>query len=95
MPQSADATSTEHGSAAASRTASTGEVTLGSLLEVSHHLAPDDVVPTVVAHCAAVGMTDVIVLLVDLDQRLLVPVGTAGDPVDIDEALPGRVFRTQ
>ena len=91
MPQSASATST----ASRSDVASDGEVVLGSLLEVAHRLAPDDVVPTVAAHFAAVGMTDVVVLLVDLDQRVLVPAGAPGEPVEIDGTLPGQVFRTQ
>lgn len=54
--------------------------------------------PTVVAHFAALGMTEVAVYLVDLDQRLLVPLGgesAPADRLDIDGTLPGRVFRTK
>ena len=77
---------------------STTEVALGSLLEVSHRLAPDDVVPTVVRHLVAIGMNDPALYVVDLGQRLLVPLadgGPAGEPLEIDATLAGSVFRTQ
>jgi hypothetical protein len=75
---------------------SVGEDVLGSLLEVSHRMAPDDVVPAVAAHLSVLGMTDVVVYLVDLDQRLLVPAGVVpAEPLDIDSTVPGSVFRTQ
>ena len=48
---------------------------------------------------AILGMTDVALYLVDLDQRLLIPIGpgetATGEPLDIDGTLPGQVFRTQ
>jgi hypothetical protein len=96
VPQSTKITSTQIGAEAPCPPASDGEVVLGSLLEAAHRLAPDDVVPTVAQHLGALGFADVTVYLVDLDQRLLVPVGTApADPVDIDSTVPGQVFRTQ
>lgn len=70
-----------------------------SLLEAAHRLAPDDVVLTVGAHLHRLGMTEVSISLVDLDQRLLIPVGEAGatdeKPFDIDTTSPGRAFRTK
>ena len=76
-----------------------GEVVIGSLLEQSHRMAPDDVAPTVVRHLASLGMADAAIFLVDLDQRLLVPVERSVDPsaesLDIEDTLPGKVFRTQ
>jgi hypothetical protein len=80
-------------------TPSHGEVVIGSLLEVSHRLAPDDVAPTVSTHCSSLGMTDVAIYVVDLDQRLLVRVGDRQDvddePQAIDGTRAGRAFRTQ
>ena len=71
---------------------------LGSLLEVSHRLAPDDVAPTVAAHLGQVGMADVALYLVDLDQRRLVHLGppdaTSHEPLDIEATPAGQAFRT-
>ena len=67
---------------------------MGALLARAHRLAPDDVVPTVARHLASLGMDDAVLFLVDLSQRLLVPL-TDGEPIDIDASLPGTVFRTQ
>ncbi len=77
---------------------SAAELVLGSLLEAGHRLAPDEVVPTVAAHFAALGMIDLAVYLVDLDQRLLVPLAadsTPADRLDINATRPGLAFRTK
>jgi hypothetical protein len=77
---------------------SAAELVLGSLLEAGHTLAPDEVVPTVAAHFAALGMNDVAVYLVDLDQRLLVPLAADAAPadrLDINATRPGLAFRTK
>ena len=77
---------------------SAAELVLASLIEATHKLAPDDVVPTVAAHFAALGMTDVAVYLVDLDQRLLIPLAadsTPADRLDINATRPGLAFRTK
>ncbi len=73
---------------------SSAEEVMGSLLEKAHRLAPDDLAPTVAAHFTSLGMTDAAMYLVDLDQRLLVPL-SPGEPLDIDATLPGLVFRTE
>ena len=75
---------------------SDAERVIGSLLEAGHSLAPDDVVPTVVAHLEDLGMADASVLLVDLDQRLLIPAGgTDAEPVDIEGTAPGQAVRAK
>lgn len=72
---------------------------MGSLLEAGHRLAPDEVAPTVAAHMAGLGMADTGVYLVDLDQRLLVPLGPAepmpAAQLDIDATPAGRAFRAK
>ena len=72
---------------------------MGSLLEAGHRLAPDEVPATVATHMATLGMADVAVYLVDLDQRLLVLLGpaesTSAEPLDIDATPGGEAFRTQ
>lgn len=70
------------------------------MLEAGHHLAPDQVATTVAHHMAAIGMDDVAIYLVDLDQRRLVALGPAeelapGQLLEIDATLPGQAFRTQ
>lgn len=75
------------------------EWALGSLLEAGHRLAPDEVAATVARHVAALGMDDVALYLVDLDQRLLVLLGPleaeAPERLDIDDTPPGQAFRTE
>ena len=73
---------------------------LGLLLEASHTLPPHSL-PAVVADLAAeVGLDDVVIHLVDLDQRLLVPLPRhpglpASEPLEIDATIAGRCFRTE
>jgi len=78
---------------------SVGERVLGSLLEVGHELAPDDLSAAVGAHLGALGMTEVGVWLVDLDQRRLMALPAGGEaapaPLDIDATPAGRAFRTK
>ena len=73
---------------------SSGEAVIGSLLERAHRLAPDDVAPTVAEHLAFLGMRDAALYLVDLAQRLLLPLGP-GEPLDIDASVPGTAFREE
>ncbi|HVL06962.1 MAG TPA: PP2C family protein-serine/threonine phosphatase [Acidimicrobiales bacterium] len=54
--------------------------------------------PTVAAHLGQVGMADVALYLVDLDQRRLVHLGppdaTSHEPLDIEATPAGQAFRT-
>jgi hypothetical protein len=78
---------------------SLGEEVLGSLLTMAHQLHPDDVPAAVDQHARRLGATEAIIHLVDLEQRVLLPLpvdgGPPGEPVDIDSTLAGRTFRTQ
>jgi serine phosphatase RsbU (regulator of sigma subunit) len=61
------------------------------------HLTPPARLASVVAECAAeAGAHDPVLLLVDLEERRLVPVpGAAGgfdEPLDVDGTVPGRCF---
>lgn len=80
--------------------ASLGEEVLGSLLSGSHGLHPDDVPGAIVEHARRLGAADAAVYLVDLEQRLLVPMGvgpaaTDEGTLDIDTTMAGRAFRAQ
>ena len=79
---------------------SLGEEVLGSLLMASHHLHADDLPAVVADHARRLGALDAVIYLVDLEQRVLVPMGA--DPatidaelLDIDATLAGRSFRAQ
>lgn len=78
---------------------SLGEKVMGELLRTSHRMAPDDVGPVVAQHLEMLGMTDPALYLVDLDQRLLVPLGEpdAGPSwaLDIEQTPAGQAFRIQ
>jgi serine phosphatase RsbU (regulator of sigma subunit) len=67
---------------------------LGHLLDASHDLAPDEIVPAVTRAGRAVDAEDVAVYLVDYEQILLVPLpdGTDRTPLEIDATLAGRAF---
>ncbi len=71
---------------------------LVTLLDASHHLHPDDLPGLVASQLAALGGSDGVIYLADLDQRTLVPLpgGPVVDPpvLSIDGTLPGRGFRT-
>ena len=75
------------------------EGVLRSLLAASHRLPPDKVAATMASHVEAAGMTGSVLCLVDLDQRLLIPLAADGEgaqpPVDIETTDAGRAFRTE
>ncbi len=77
---------------------SRGELVLAGLLACSQQLHPDHLGTVVACQLAGLEMTDVCVYLVDLDQRLLVPLGGEGLPerpaLTINTTLAGRAFRT-
>ncbi len=66
---------------------------LAALLEVSHHLPPDDLGPTVREIAADAGFTNVTVYVVDLEQRTLVPLPPGTTALDIDTTMAGRAYR--
>lgn len=75
-----------------------GEHLLGHLLDVSHRLHPDDLVPAFAAACRVIGVVDLAMYVVDLDQRVLVALPQPGHehpPLDIDSTLAGRAYRTE
>ena len=76
------------------------EAFLGRLLELSHTLPPHGLAALVADLGTEVGLDNVVIHLVDLDQRLLVPLprqpGLRADgPLDIDATIGGRAFRTE
>jgi len=77
---------------------SRGEQVMGSLLASCQQLHPDRLAAVVARELAGLDMSDVCVYLVDLDQRLLVPLGGEGLPerpaLEINTTLAGRAFRT-
>lgn len=88
------------GAVADASSPSLGEEVLGSLLLASHMLHPDDLAPAVADHAARLGGGDAVIYLVDLEQRVLVPLPTrrgapAGQVLEIDTTLAGRVYRSQ
>lgn len=79
---------------------SLGEEVLGSLLNISHRLHPDEVPAQVRDHARRLGATEAVIFLADLEQRILQPMavggaGQAPEPLEIDTTLAGRAFRTQ
>lgn len=76
-----------------------GETVLGRLLDESHRLHPDRLAPMVARELAALGMSGVVVYVVDFEQHLLMPLGGDGlpdqDPLDIDTTTAGRAFRAE
>ena len=67
---------------------------LGHLLDASHDLAPDEIVPAVTRAGRAVDAEDVAIYLADYEQTMLVPLpdGTDRTPLEIDATLAGRAF---
>ncbi|WP_219465154.1 PP2C family protein-serine/threonine phosphatase [Nonomuraea rhizosphaerae] len=79
---------------------SEGELMLGGLLSASHQAAIEDVPGLVAEHAGPVGFTQILIYVVDLQQRFLVPLpdqrDTAGEPLlplRIDSTLAGRAYR--
>lgn len=75
-----------------------GERLLGQLLDVSHRLHPDDLVPAFAETCGAIGVRDLAMYVADLDQRVLIALpqpGRTHPALDIDSTLAGRAFRTE
>jgi hypothetical protein len=69
---------------------------LAGLLEAAHLATLEQLHALTTRHAAAVGLTDITILIPDLRQELLVPLtatGQAGDALSVDAGLPGRAFR--
>src|SRR3954469_8472491 len=80
----------EEPSADARRTADV----LGTLLELSHRLAPVDLPEVVVGAGRDLG-GDVAVYLVGFEQRVLISMHDGDDVLDIDGTVAGRCYRTE
>ncbi|HEX2701259.1 MAG TPA: GAF domain-containing SpoIIE family protein phosphatase [Acidimicrobiales bacterium] len=71
------------------------------LSDASTHLHPDDVVPAVRTAGAVFGLSEIVVYLVDLEQRWLVPVPMPGQGAEglptlaVDTTVAGRAYRTE
>ena len=68
---------------------------LGRLLDEAHVLAPGDLVPLLRRELDALEFTEVVVYVVDHEQRRLVPVPPAEvEAIGLDTTLGGRVYQT-
>lgn len=69
-----------------------------SFLRRTHLSAPADIATVAVEEAAAFGANDVIIYLVDYEQRTLVPLHTTTtaqlEPLDIDGTAHGEAFTT-
>src|SRR4051794_18432291 len=79
----------------------TGDV-LARLSHASLRLHPDDIHDVVRELGATMGLDDLVLHLVDLEQRVLVPLPYAGssnraaaDPIGVDSSVGGRSYRSQ
>src|SRR4051812_8946478 len=69
---------------------------LSKFVRRSHDLAPDDFHHACADAARDAGWSDVTVLMVDFDQRVLVPLpGADTASADVDGSLPGRCYRTR
>jgi hypothetical protein len=70
---------------------------LGSLLQASHLLAPEDLAATVSTHARTLGAGETVLYLADYEQTTLLPLPGAGVPerqgLPIEGTLAGRAFR--
>jgi hypothetical protein len=76
------------------------EAFLARLLELSHTLPPHALSWVVADLADEVGLSNLVIHLVDLDQRLLLPLPSQpglppAEPLDIDATVAGRAFRTE
>ena len=78
---------------------SPGERLLGSLLDRSHHVAPERLAALVAQAAELIGASDVALYLQDYEQEFLMPVTSEGlpyrEPEPIDASVAGRAFTTQ
>lgn len=85
-------------SAAGKRADGLGERLLGTLLDRSHTMPPQQIPPLIAYEIETIGGRDVTVLLQDYDQMTLVPLPgerlVLGPPEPIDDSLAGLAFQT-
>ena len=67
---------------------------LGSILDVSHTIHPDDLPTVVSAHAGRLGASRAVVYVVDHEQRTLIALPPDKEVLEIDATLAGRVYRT-
>jgi Stage II sporulation protein E (SpoIIE) len=67
---------------------------LGELLDAAHELPPDELVAALAGATAALGVRDLAVYLVDLEQTMLLPLADGVDrpALEIEGTLAGRTF---
>ncbi|HEV7888325.1 MAG TPA: PP2C family protein-serine/threonine phosphatase [Acidimicrobiales bacterium] len=73
---------------------SAGEVALGSLLDASHRLHPDDVGKEVARRAAMVGAAGAVLWVVDRQQRVLTRLDDHSQTLEVNSSLAGRAYRT-
>jgi serine phosphatase RsbU (regulator of sigma subunit) len=75
------------------------EEVLGTLLEASHTLPPEDLADVVAVLAGRLGAQKSVIYLIDFEQRILVPLSgrkaSTAPMLEVDATLAGRVFRTQ
>ncbi len=69
---------------------------LTALALASSSLHPDDIPALITEQATRLGAVDVVIYLVDLEQRVLVPFGdTTGERLSVDGTVAGRAYRTE
>src|SRR6478672_10235303 len=76
------------------------EDTLARLSHASLRLHPDDIHEVVRELGATIGLDDLVLHLVDLEQRVLIPLPLEGSriaaaPIAVDTSVGGRAYRTE
>ncbi|WP_306369842.1 PP2C family protein-serine/threonine phosphatase [Nocardiopsis sp. CC223A] len=71
-----------------------GEYLFDELVRSVHDRAPLEVLEAVESYAAAIGLGRIIVYVVDLQQRLLVPL-TEGEPLPVDGTTAGSAYRSE
>ena len=69
---------------------------LGAVLARSHHAEPGDMVRVIAEEAASHGLHELVLHLIDYEQRSLVPLSehaSDAEPADIDTTLVGRAYR--
>jgi hypothetical protein len=73
---------------------SAGEVALGSMIDVSHTIHPDDVAGAIVRRAAMVGATGVVLWISDRQQYVLTNLADQSEQIEITSSVAGRSYRT-